>query len=51
MKNEAFLRERAPAIFATTPAPHTSADYKFQSTLEIIDAFRIRAGLLSMPAK
>lgn len=39
MKNETFLRERAPAIFATAPAAHTSADYKFQSTLEIIDAF------------
>ena len=39
MKNEAFLRARAPAVFATAPAAHTSADYKFQSSLAIVEAF------------
>lgn len=39
MKNETLLRSRAPAIFATAPAAHTSEDYKFQSSMDIINAF------------
>lgn len=37
--NEVMIRENAPAVFATSPAPHTSGKYSFVPTHRIIRAF------------